>query len=679
MQEQGKRLLLAVALGLGVILLWNAVVHKDEPAPPAQHAQTTGSGSAAGSALAPSPAMGWLTQVGAPEPAGGDAAKPGEAAKPAEGTDITLPYDHFVATFSSSCGGLVSWKLIDPRYQRDATKGELLPPRAHITDDGKPVPAGDPRLANLPACGAFDVNFVGGSTFVVPRGATWTGEKVSPTEVRYRYASDELTVVKDFQIFPDDYVVRMSVQVTVRPPAGLANERLAVSVYAFQDPAELKNGSSRVAARAWSSATLRDDTVITTDVEAVMKDPRFEPSREHGGVVHWTGFDHPFLLAGYAPQPGDKIDKQTYASSGTKGLPRGFMRTDILYQATPLKSGDTLSKTIVGYLGPKNYDDLQAADKAAGFPTGFNTVIDFGWFAFIGKPLLWLLQKFWEFTGSWGVAIVLLTIFVKLITLYWTTKSMRSMKAMAAIAPQIKAMQTKYADDKQRQQTETMALYKEHGVNPVAGCLPILLQMPIWIALYRMLANAGELYLQPFIPGWIDDLTNTDPYYVLPAVLFISMFVQARLQPASVDSTQQKFLQYGMPIMFGIMAFIFPSGLSLYMLTNNILSMLHSIYMNKFDKKSLASAAQLKKNQELVAEAIASAKAAGGAGGKPAPGKAAPKTSGGPQAKRVIDAKATEVTGDGDGDGEASDDAPEAAAATPGAARNRPRRKKRRR
>jgi YidC/Oxa1 family membrane protein insertase len=674
MQEQGKRLLLAVALGLGVILLWNTVIHKDEPTPPpAQHGSGSGTGSA-GSAPAPSAAMGWLSPIGPAEGAGGAAAKPGSA-----GSDITLPYQHFVATFSSSCGGLVSWKLIDPRYDRDSTKGELLPPRAHITDDEKPVPAGDPRLANLPACGAFDVNFVGGSTFVVPHDATWTGEKVSPTEVRFRYTSDELTVVKDFQIFPDDYVVRMTVQVTPRPSAGVANQRLAISVYAFQDPAELKNGSSRVAARVWSSGTLRDDTVITTEVDALIKEPRFEPSREHGGVVHWTGFDHPFLLAGYAPQPGDRIDKQTWASAGTKGLPRGFMRTDILYQPTPLKSGETLTKTLVGYLGPKNYDDLKAADTAAGFSTGFSTVIDFGWFAFIGRPLLWLLQKFWEFTGSWGAAIVLLTIFVKLITLYWTTKSMRSMKSMAALAPQLKALQTKYADDKQRQQTETMALYKEHGVNPVAGCLPILLQMPIWIALYRMLANAGELYLQPFIPGWIDDLTNTDPYYVLPAVLFISMFVQARLQPASVDSTQQKFLQYGMPIMFGIMAFIFPSGLSLYMLTNNILSMLHSIYMNKFDKKSLASAAQLKKNQELVAAAkAASAKAAGGAGGKPAPGKAAPgKTNGGPQAKRVIDAKAIEVTGDGDG--EASDDAPEAAAATPGAARNRPRRKKRRR
>src|SRR5215467_6386202 len=304
----------------------------------------------------------------------------------------------------------------------------------------------------------------------------------------------------------------------------------------------------------------------------------------------------------------------------------------------------------------KNYDDLEGADTAAGFTTGFSKAIDLGWFAFIGRPLLWLLQKFHDVVGNWGVAIILLTFLVKALTLYWTTKSMRSMKAMAALAPQMKVLQTKYADDKQRQQAETMALYKQHGVNPVAGCLPILLQMPIWIALYRMLANAGELYLQPFIPGWIDDLTNTDPYYVLPAILFISMFVQARLQPASVDSTQQKFLQYGMPIMFGVMAFIFPSGLSLYMLTNNILSMLHSIYMNKFDKKSLASAAQLKKNQDLVAQAMAASAKAAGPGGKPAAGKPATgKNNGGPQAKRVIDAKATEVPLDGAGDGDASD------------------------
>jgi YidC/Oxa1 family membrane protein insertase len=252
------------------------------------------------------------------------------------------------------------------------------------------------------------------------------------------------------------------------------------------------------------------------------------------------------------------------------------------------------------------------------------------------------------------------------------------MKAMAVLGPQIKALNEKYKNDKQRLQVETMALYKEHGVNPVAGCLPMLLQMPVWLALYKMLSNAGELYLQPFIPGWINDLTATDPYYILPGVLFISMFLQARLQPASVDSTQQKFLQYGMPIMFGGMALFFPAGLTLYMFTNNVLSALHSIYMNKFDKRSLAAAAKLKKNQELAGQAsAAAAKPAGAAGQATSAKKAAP-----PVAKRVIDAKATEVPSSAEerDAGDESDEAPEGGASPgAGAARNRPRRKKRRR
>jgi hypothetical protein len=159
------------------------------------------------------------------------------------------------------------------------------------------------------------------------------------------------------------------------------------------------------------------------------------------------------------------------------------------------------------------------------------------------------------------------------------------------------------------------------------------------------------------------------------------MFLQTRLQPASADSAQQKFLQYGMPIMFGVMAFFFPAGLTLYMLTNNVLSALHSIYMNKFDKQSLASAAKLKQNQELAkAAAAAGAKPAGQGGSKSAVATLT-KKNGGPQVKRVIDAKATEAPLDSEGDGDASDEASEAAAATPGAgaARNRPRRKKRRR
>jgi YidC/Oxa1 family membrane protein insertase len=682
MQDQGKRLLLAVALALGVILIWNMFVRKDEPPADPTHGQTAprpatpqvgiAAGSAAtGSAATGSAAAGSAAAVGsaAGTPATGAAARPvEEPPRPAEAL-LTLPFANVVATFSSYCGGLKAWQLTDKRYEHDAMRGALLPEKSRMTmrdPAGKPVPVPAEQLANLPDCGAFEVNFAS-STFVVPRHAVWKPEQLSPTEVRYTYTSDQLEIVKSFTVMPDKFLVRMVVKVSVQVPEGTeARQQLAVSVYSFQDPAGLKEGSSRVAARVWSSSTMRDGTIVETDVNGVLEWPRFEPT------IQWTGFEHPFLLAGYAPllREGEHVEKHTSASNGTNGLPLGLLRTDLLFPPATIKHGDAaMTKEIVGYLGPKNYDNLEQADTAAGFPTGFSKVVDLGWFAFIGKPLLWLLQRFHDLVGNWGIAIILLTFVVKALTLYWTTRSMRSMKAMAALAPQMKLLQTKYADDKQRQQAETMALYKQHGVNPVAGCLPILLQMPIWLALYRMLQSAGELYQQPFIPGWINDLTATDPVYVLPAVLVVTMFLQARLQPAAADSTQQKFMQYGMPLMFGVMSFFFPAGLTLYIFTNTVLSALHSIYMNKFDKKSLVIAEQLKKNKDLAAAELAGASKPGA---KPA---AVAK------ARRVIDAKATEVADNSTDDGAEADDGSDEPAGPPGAgaARNRPRRKKRRR
>ncbi|HEY0189554.1 MAG TPA: membrane protein insertase YidC [Kofleriaceae bacterium] len=636
--------MLAVALALGVILVWNQFAHKDEPP-----ASKTGSAQTGSAAVTPAgPAVG-ISGSAAPVP---------EAATP-RGPEqtISLPFKNVVATFSDYCGGLKGWKLTDPRYERDSTKGEILPANdAFTVSDGKGghLPIEADKKKSLPDCGAFDVNFAS-STFVIPRHAVWKGEKISDTEVRYTYRDANLTVEKAFSIIPDKYLVRMVVKSTVNVPAGTdARQQLAISAYAYQDPEALKDGSSRIAPRAWSSATMRGGELVETDVKGVLEGARTEHA------VTWAGFDHPFLLSAYAPalRENELVEKHTSASRGDNGMPNGFMQSYLLYPQVVMHHGDQpINKEIVGYLGPKNFDDLAAADQTAGFPTGFNKVIDLGWFWFVGKPLLWLLQHIYFVVGNWGVAIILLTFVVKLATLYWTTKSMRSMKSMAALAPQMKALQTKYADDKQRQQAETMALYKTHGVNPVAGCLPMVLQMPIWIALYRMLGSAGELYQQPFIHGWIDDLTATDPFYVLPVMLVITMFLQVRLQPQAVDSQQQKFMQYGMPLMFGAFSFVAPAGLTIYMFTNTILSAVHSVYMNKFDKKSLAAAAQLQKNKE----ALAATDAKGGA-------KSAKAV-----APRVIDAKATDVSDESD-DADDVDDAP---SATSGAARNRPRRKKR--
>jgi YidC/Oxa1 family membrane protein insertase len=556
MQDQGKRLILAVALALGVLLLWQKIFpQKDEPKPGA------GSGSGAGSSGA------FVVTAKPQSLVGYDGQAP---ASPPE--LITLQFPNFSASFSNLGATLKSWQLHDERYSKDATKGELVA-RDQV--------------------GELELNFTKDSTFKLPRNAAWTGTKLSDHQVQYKLSTDALDITKTFDVIPDSYLVRLTVAITAKQDA---KQRIAISNYQFQDPKQTGGGSSRIQPRVWNSSTMRDGEVVQSELKDVQEHPRFEQN------IRWTGFEHPYLLVGFAPRPvdgGGTVEKHTYADD------KGVIQTDLIYQQVELKPGaPAFTRELVGYLGPKFYDQVNQADHAAGFSTGFGSTLDLGWFGFLGKRLLWLLLKFQGFVGNWGVSIILLTVLVKLATLYWMTKSMRSMKAMAVLGPQIKALNEKYKDDKGRLQSETMALYKQNGANPLSGCLPMVLQMPIWIALYRMLSNAGELYRQPFIPGWIDDLTAADPLYILPVVLVVTMFAQARLTPQNPDPaqrTQQKIMQYGMPLLFGGMAFVFPAGLTLYIFTNTCLSALHSIYMNKFDKKSMELTAKIQAAQAAKA------------------------------------------------------------------------------
>lgn len=557
MQDQAKRLLLAVGLALVVMVAWNQFFSPppDKPAPTGKSTST--------SAPVAATLMVAHSQVGLGVDGRVPAVPPAESAQPEQ--KLALRFPNLEVAFSSRDAALVSWRMTDPKYLRDPLKGELV------------------ALGR----GLLLVNFAR-STHVVPKGAMWTGEQLSATQVRYTYRSDSLEVVKTFTVHPDIYLVGLAVQVTAR--GGEAQQRLAVTSYGFQDP-KVKE-ESRDQMRAFMSATLANGEISHTPHKSLVSAPR------QVAGFRWTGFDHPYLLIATAPNPKiSAVEKFTSVTSDPGGI-----QTDILFPPAILRAGEpTPTVELVTYIGPKHYEELERADKVAGFSTGFKDTVDLGWFKIIGRPLLSILQFLHGMVGNWGVAIILLTFLVKLATLYWTTKSMRSMKAMAALGPKMKDLKEKYGNDNAKLQQETMALYKHHGVNPLAGCLPIFLQMPIWIALYRMLSSASELYLQPFIGGWIGDLTSRDPFYILPVVVTGTMFLQTKLQPATGDSAQQKIMLYGMPLMFGVMGLFFPSGLTLYMFTNTVLSALHSLYMNKFDKPSLAMAAKLKEATEAAA------------------------------------------------------------------------------
>ncbi|MBM4356100.1 MAG: membrane protein insertase YidC, partial [Deltaproteobacteria bacterium] len=226
------------------------------------------------------------------------------------------------------------------------------------------------------------------------------------------------------------------------------------------------------------------------------------------------------------------------------------------------------------YLGPKDIDRLQESG------VGLEDSLDFWVLGFISKPMLYLLRWFYSLVPHWAVAILLLTVLVKLALLYWTQKSYAQMQRMASLKPMMEALKEKYGKDKERLNQEMMSLYKREKVNPLGGCLPMLLQMPIWIALYRTIYSAVDLYQAP-LGLWITDLSAPDPYFVLPLVLGASMFLQQKLTPTTMDSAQAKMMLYIMPVMFTVFMLFLPSGLNLYILVNTILSLGQQYYLRK--------------------------------------------------------------------------------------------------
>jgi YidC/Oxa1 family membrane protein insertase len=226
------------------------------------------------------------------------------------------------------------------------------------------------------------------------------------------------------------------------------------------------------------------------------------------------------------------------------------------------ENGSVKTFTSTIFMGPKELKLLEQVDP------GLTKTINFGMFSFIGKPILMLLKLLYSWIGNYGVAIILVTMFIRLLLLPLNVSSYRSMKKMQLIQPQLKALKERYKADQRQLQVETMNLMKREKVNPIGGCLPMLLQLPIFIALYSVLAQSIELYRAPFI-FWIHDLTTKDPYYVLPVLMGITMFIQQKITPTTMDPAQAKAMQF-MPVIFSLMMISLPSGLTLYIFVSTL-------------------------------------------------------------------------------------------------------------
>jgi len=244
-----------------------------------------------------------------------------------------------------------------------------------------------------------------------------------------------------------------------------------------------------------------------------------------------------------------------------------------------------------GYIGPKEYKTLKAID-----PQLVNA-IEFGWFTFVAKPIFMVLLWLYNHIGNWGWAIIALTFLVRLILYPLTYKGMVSMQKMKEIAPKVKEIQQKYKGDPQRMNAAVMELYKKHGANPLGGCLPMLLQIPVFFAIYRVLLNAVELQGAPWML-WVNDLSRMDHTYILPILMGASMFFQQRLTPTNfTDPMQEKVMKY-LPVIFTFFFVTFPAGLVLYWFVNNLFSIAQQLIINRQFQNAKDLKAHIEKKQK---------------------------------------------------------------------------------
>jgi YidC/Oxa1 family membrane protein insertase len=396
--------------------------------------------------------------------------------------------------------------------------------------------------------------------------------------VRFSAQTPEgLQVEKTYTFHRNSYVIDVAITLhnrTARPVASYAYFQLT---HDGQAEGDHNSVASSFGARSFTGFAVYSEEhkyqkVSPSDVDKGKADSEYVHQAKDG----WFAFVQHYFVSAWLPPSGEAreytIEKRqdgTYAGRA------------VLPLRVAAGAEGTVSAPL--YAGPQEKRRLEAA------APGLDLVVDYGWLAIIAWPLFWLLEKLHALTGNWGVAIILLTVLIKLVFFPLSAASYKSMAKMKLITPRLTKLREMYANDRQKMNQAMMELYRTEKINPLGGCFPIVVQIPVFIALYWVLLAAIELRHAPFIL-WIKDLSALDPYYVLPVLMAATMVLQTRMNPKPPDPVQAKVMQF-MPFIFSIFFFFFPAGLVLYWLVNNILSILQQWQIQRlFDRDKPAHA-----------------------------------------------------------------------------------------
>ena len=330
---------------------------------------------------------------------------------------------------------------------------------------------------------------------------------------------------------------------------------------------------------AFSASTFTGPAVYTDkekfnklEFTAIDKNKITIPTQVAAGEPSWIAMVQHYFASAWIPS--DKFVRDIYANKIDNGLYRIGMQTPLGVVA----QGSTVVEKSRLFVGPQEESVLET------IAPGFELLKDYGYLTILAKPIFWLLEKIHGYVGNWGWAIILLTILIKLVFFPLSAASYKSMARMKEVQPRLMAMKEQYKGEPQKLNQAMMEMYRKEKINPLGGCLPVVIQIPVFISLYWVLLSSVEMRGAPWIL-WIHDLSVPDPYYILPVIMAVSMFVQTKLNPTPPDPIQAKVMMY-MPIVFSVMFFFFPAGLVLYWVVNNLLSIAQQWQINQmFGKK----------------------------------------------------------------------------------------------
>jgi len=551
-----KNLILAVVLS--VALLWGYTTFIAPPPKPqgpnAELAQKDGAKTAASAPAG---------QDGQPAPA---PAAMAAAAAPAvqQLRDVVVDTPQLTVTFSER-GGAVRKVVLKKYYMEPGGKGGPLVlldlAAAEPYSLGLSFPQQDPQL--------------GLRQFTASAAGLKVEPGQGPKSLIFKTQTAGIDVEKIYTFKPESSAFDLKVRLTnaTTQPLEVTSE---LSLHEHAKKGEV-NTYAFTGLEAW-----RDHRLVEHSASDIEKEPRVE-----SGNVQWLAMSIPYFLGAIAPTGQQAEGPKRSVRGSAKG---GLMTATLVEPPAVLAPGASQEQSFLVFYGPRDLSELE--------PLGHNlaAAVDFGWFDLIAKPMLAALNFFESYTGNYGVAIIIITILIKILLWPVAAKSYKSMKKMQELQPVLAKLKDKYKDDKARLQQETMQLYKTYKVNPMGGCLPMVVQFPVFIAFYKVLGSASELRHAPFM-FWINDLSAPDrlpigfdfaiPFaqqgFGLPVLTILmggSMFLQQKMTPTAGDPTQAKMMLM-MPVVFTFMFLNFPSGLVLYWLVQGILSIGQQYYTNQ--------------------------------------------------------------------------------------------------